>query len=217
MSATRPRPPHAPADLRVRALTATALATIALGAAIAWWPEGDWLPRLPEARYVPRATSPAARDAREVETRSRFEQGVVMLHMRQYDHAAKAFARVIELAPRLPEAHANMGFALLGLERWHAARDAFTRATDLRPEQFNAYYGLAIAYDALGDKGGAIGAMRTYLHRAPAADSFRRKAEAALWEWTGTPPDDVETSGGHPPVGSPPPESEGASQSSQGG
>ena len=29
----------------------------------------------------------------------------------------------------------------------------------------------------------ARGAMRTYAHLAPKDDPFRRKAEAALWEW----------------------------------
>jgi tetratricopeptide (TPR) repeat protein len=127
---------------------------------------------------VPGAAAP--RD----ELRERFEQAALMLHAKQYEHAVTALHRVLELAPRLPEAHVNMGFALLGLKRHAAARDFFESATVLRPEQANAYYGAALAHEALGDADLAIGAMRSYLHRARDADEAHlRRARAALWEW----------------------------------
>lgn len=118
------------------------------------------------------------------ELRERFEQAVLMLHAKQYEQAVAALHRVLELAPRLPEAHVNMGFALLGLHRADAARDFFEAAATLRPEQANAYYGLALAHEQRGDLAPAIGAMRSYLHRAPDGDAaHRRRARAALWEW----------------------------------
>lgn len=137
------------------------------------WPPPD--PRLEPVRHAQRA--------RETEIGQRFQQAVAMLHAKQYEHAAVALHRVLELAPALPEAHVNMGFALVGLERYGAARDFFISATELRPMQVNAYYGLAIALENLGDLLGAMGAMRTYLHLARPDDPYRRKAEAALWEW----------------------------------
>ncbi len=122
----------------------------------------------------------AARD----ELRERFDQAVLMLHAKQYEHAVTALHRVLELAPRLPEAHVNMGYALLGLGRAEAARDFFEAATALRPEQANAYHGLALAHEQRGDLPLAIGAMRTYLHRAKDGDpAHLRRARAALWEW----------------------------------
>lgn len=182
-----PVPPRRAADIRRRGLLLTVLATLLVGAAVAWWPDEFHLPGSklfrPTALADPRGHAAGKRDE---EIRSRFAQGVMMLHMRQYEHALTAFHRVIELAPRMPEAHVNMGFALLGLQRWAAARDFFESATALRSEQANAYYGLAVALEELGDRPGAIGAMRTYLHRAAADDAFRRKAEAALWEWQAT-------------------------------
>ncbi|MCB1906829.1 MAG: tetratricopeptide repeat protein [Rhodocyclaceae bacterium] len=120
---------------------------------------------------------------RRGELEQRFRQGVVMLHARRYDEAAKAFHRVLQLAPRLPEAHVNMGFSLVGLAQWPAAHDFFATAIELNPEQANAYYGLAVALEGLEDLPGAIGAMRTYVHRSGPEDPFRRKAEAAIWEW----------------------------------
>jgi predicted Zn-dependent protease len=118
------------------------------------------------------------------EARRRFDQAVVMLHSKQYDHAVTALHRVLVLAPQMPEAHVNMGFAMLGLKRIKEARDFFDGATALRPEQANAYYGLALAHEAAGDLASATGAMRTYLHLARDERSEHlARARAALWEW----------------------------------
>lgn len=113
----------------------------------------------------------------------RFRQGVAMLHARQYDHALTAFYRVLQLAPDMPETHANIGFALLGKQQFDAAAESFDRATTLRPDQLNGYYGMAVALEGLGQQRAAVEAMRAYLHRAPADDPYRAKAEAAVWEW----------------------------------
>ncbi len=124
------------------------------------------------------------RDKTQAELQVRFEQAVVMLHARQYEHAITALHRVLELAPRLPEAHVNMGFALLGQQQAAAAEGFFRAAIELRPQQANAYYGLAMAAELRGDYETALGGMRSYLHLARAADEpMRAKARAALWEW----------------------------------
>lgn len=112
----------------------------------------------------------------------RFKEGVLMLHAKQYEHALTAFHRVLQLEPKMPEAHVNAGYALLGMGNYKAAADFFDTATTLRPNQLNAYYGLGETLQAMGDKQGALQAMETYLHRSPAEDPFRRKAEAATWE-----------------------------------
>lgn len=120
----------------------------------------------------------------EAEVRRRFDEAVLMLHARQFEHAATALHRVLALAPTMPEAHVNMGFAMLGLGRAKEARDFFEGATALHPAQANAYYGLALAWEAAGDLAMATGAMRSYLHlaRTESAEHLRR-ARAALWEW----------------------------------
>ncbi|MDX1698263.1 MAG: tetratricopeptide repeat protein [Thiohalobacterales bacterium] len=125
----------------------------------------------------------AARPAQEQELAIRFREGVMMLHARRYDYAVTALHRVLELAPSMPEAHANMGFALLGLEQYTAARDFFAAAIELRPQQVNAYWGLAESLEALCDIAGATGAMRSYIHLTPGGDPFLPRARAALWEW----------------------------------
>lgn len=112
----------------------------------------------------------------------RFAEGVLMLHGKQYEHALTAFHRVLQLDPKMPEAHVNAGYALLGMGNYKAAADFFDTATTLRPNQLNAYYGLGEALQGMGDNQGALQAMETYMHRSPAGDPFRRKAEAAVWE-----------------------------------
>ena len=64
---------------------------------------------------------PASADAHEflqVEQARRahqsFQQGVAMLQAGQFDHAVTALHDVLSIYPALPEAHVNMGYALLG-------------------------------------------------------------------------------------------------------
>jgi tetratricopeptide (TPR) repeat protein len=145
---------------------------------------GLWL----DQRQAPSSVQPTgaapARLPHQDEVTLRFNQAVVMLHAKEYEHAITALHRVLVLAPQLPEAHVNMGYAMLGSKRNSEARAFFDRAIDLRPDQANAYYGLALAWDAAGDRAMATGAMRSYLHlaRQESPDHLRR-ARAALWEW----------------------------------
>lgn len=140
-----------------------------------------------------------SRDQWATELRQRFDQAVVMLHARQFEHAAAALQRVLQLAPRMPEAHVNMGFAMLGLQRGGDAVAAFERAIELQASQANAYYGLAMALELQGDLPAALGAMRSYLHLSPKDERFHAKARAALWEWE-------QRLGRHAPAATPPPQ-----------
>ncbi len=115
--------------------------------------------------------------------RAQFDQAAVLLQARRHGEALTVLHRVLQLQPRLPEAHVNLGYALLGLQRAAAARQAFRTAIDLRPQQANAYYGLAIAEEQAGDLPAALGAMRSYLHLSRTDDAHRARARAALWEW----------------------------------
>jgi len=171
-------------DVRWRALAITVFAIAAGGLVIAALSDGSVFTRRTATTTAAGAVGQTgAASAARQEIHSRFQQGVVMLHARQHSHAMTAFHRVLELDPTMPEAHVNMGFALIGLERYGAARDFFESAIALRKDQANAYYGLAIALDGLGDRPAAIGAMRSYVHLSRDGDPYRRKAQSALWEW----------------------------------
>lgn len=124
-----------------------------------------------------------AKQKRTEEIDRRFSLGAALLNAKQYDAAASELHRVLELAPQMPEAHANMGFAMIGLQRYDLARDFFDGAIALRRDQLNAYFGLAVALEGLHDLPGALGAMRSYVHLSNADDPYLRKANAAIWEW----------------------------------
>jgi tetratricopeptide (TPR) repeat protein len=175
---TRPR-----RDWRTAGLGLT-LAAVLLGG---WLIDRSGAPTPSTIAATPAATpaaSLAPRLPHQAEVQRHFDQAVVMLHARQYEHAATALHHVLQLAPTLPEAHVNMGYAMLGLKRPQAARDFFDSATALKPDQANAYYGLALAWEAAGDLPMATGAMRSYLHLARAErPEHLSRARAALWEW----------------------------------
>ena len=122
-------------------------------------------------------------DASAGNLQASFQFAVSLLNARHYEQAADAFDKVLMLHPEMPEANVNMGFSLIGLQRYELARQFFQIAADLRPAQRNAYYGLAVAHEGLGKLDEAVVAMRTYAHLTPEDDPYLRKAESAIWEW----------------------------------
>ena len=125
----------------------------------------------------------------EREVRRLFNAAVVMLHAKRHEEAIAALHSVLKYAPAMPEAHVNMGYALLGVQRPKEAADFFAGAIALRADQANAYYGLALAHEARGDIEVARGAMKTYLHLArEERPEHLARARAALWEWEQAPP-----------------------------
>ena len=173
LQALSPRRTDQRRDLRMPAIVAALTLVVGGGLLL------DRLPASPERQ----ATEAHVREMKRKEIDTRFQQGIMMLHARQYEHALTAFHRVMQLAPQMPEAHVNAGFALIGMKRFREAHDFFEGATALRVRQANAYYGLAIALEGMNELPGAIGAMQTYLHLTAADNPHRRKAEAAIWEW----------------------------------
>lgn len=129
--------------------------------------------------------SPTDSPAAQVpESQQAFDLAVGQLRARRYGAAAVTLDRVLALSPRMPEAHVNKGFALMGLSRVAEVRAAFERAIEIRPGQANAYYGLALTFEADGDLSLATGAMRSYLHLARGErPEHLSRARAALWEW----------------------------------
>ena len=72
------------------------------------------------------------------------------------------------------------------MQQYLQAQSHFTRAMELNAFQANAYYGLAICLEELGDLEGALGSMRSFIHLAKQDNPFLRKARSALWEWETT-------------------------------
>lgn len=172
-------------DRRPLAISLTVSMIIAVGMIVSLIPSSGFRQTNLKAVRIDPKLDPTehARQAKATEIAQRFQQAVAMLHVKQYEHAATALHRVLELDPTLVEAHVNMGYAMIGLERYKVALDFFESATQLRPMQANAYYGMAIALEGMNDIPGAIGAMRAYIHLSRSDDPFVPKARSALWEW----------------------------------
>ena len=116
----------------------------------------------------------------------RFQQAVAMLQAGHHDYAVAALTEVLAIHPSLPEAHVNMGYALLGLGDTSAAAGYFERASDLRPSLHNAYYGLALAERGNGNDTAALAAMQAYAHIADPDDRHLPRAQAFIWELQAT-------------------------------
>jgi cytochrome c oxidase subunit I len=170
-------------DVRWPAFALTLGLTVAIGVLLAQWPTETGVAVSGKQSVL--RTGPATDSAqkREEEIHRRFNQGVALLNAKHFEAAASELHRVLALAPEMPEAHVNMGFVMIGLQQYTMARDFFEAAIELRASQMNAYYGLAMALEGMGDVPGALGAMRTYVHRARPDDPYLRKANAALWTW----------------------------------
>lgn len=112
-----------------------------------------------------------------------FQLAVESMGNRDYNKAADAWYKLLQLQPEMAEANVNMGFSLYELTQYADAMKYFQHAIDINPYQANGYYGLAICYEKLADFEAAIGAMRSYIHLNKDGGPFMRKARAALWEW----------------------------------
>ena len=170
-------------DVRWKALALTAGLTVVLGVLLANF-STDSPGALVANSVDPREDAVGhAGQMRKAEIDRRFAKGVDLLTTQQFELAASEFHRVLALAPQMPEAHVNMGFAMLGEQRFAIAKDFFEAALDLNKNQSNAYYGLAKALEGLSDFPGAVGAMRTYLHLNKADNVYTAKASVSMRKW----------------------------------
>ena len=161
-------------DVRLRAVLLTVFLVVIIAAVVQFWPAST-----PSTT----ATIPAEVTTNDSQLKRHFDGAVTQLRTGHYKQAINGFRAVLEQSPAMPEAYINTGFANIELQQYEQAMKSFQVAIDLRPTQVNAYWGLAVSLEGLCDIAGAIGAMRTYIHLAPADDPFLVKARAALWEW----------------------------------
>ena len=114
--------------------------------------------------------------------RQSFQQAVSMLQAGEFDNAVAALHDVLAVYPALPEAHVNMGYAMLGLGDTETAANFFHSASDLRPTLNNAYYGLALAEIENGNDRSALAAMQAFAHLASEDDRHLPRAQEFIWD-----------------------------------
>ena len=114
-----------------------------------------------------------------------FSAAVTHMQQGRYPRALDLWHQAMLINPDIPEVKVNMGFTLFELGSYKTAREFFIDAMEQDAYQANAYYGLAITSEKMGDLEGALGAMRSYIHLAgeEQEQKFIRRARSALWEW----------------------------------
>ena len=124
----------------------------------------------------------AIADPHAMHVQQRFEDAVALLQAGHFEYAIAALREVLAIKPGLPEAHINMGYALLGMGNSSAAASHFETASDLRPSLYNAYYGLALAERDNGNETKALAAMQAFAHLADQGDRHLPRAQEFIWE-----------------------------------
>jgi tetratricopeptide (TPR) repeat protein len=80
-------------------------------------------------------------------------RGVLKLRRQSFGSAAKDFDVAAEIAPRMGEAYANRGAALIGLGRFELAVQDLNKGLELGvSEPAKAYFNRAFAYEGLDDE-----------------------------------------------------------------
>lgn len=75
--------------------------------------------------------------------------------LKQYNDAANALKRAVEIEPTNASAHFNLGLALYNARRYSEAIQSYQTVAKLRPELAAAHFNLGLTYVAINDKAGA--------------------------------------------------------------
>ena len=71
--------------------------------------------------------------------------GLIMVQLKNYNGAVKAFGRASQLDPKFFEAHMNYAAVNLSFRGFGEAETAYRKALKLRPKEYEAHLGLALA------------------------------------------------------------------------
>lgn len=144
---------------------------------------GGWLinTAMKSPQYVETSRTPKSPQQAIID--EQFNRALSHMQKKEYSQAVLVWNQLLRTNDSIPEAHVNQGFSLFEMGHIDPAIKHFQHALDLNNFQVNAYYGLAICMEKIGDIEAATGAMRSYIHLAEKNDPFIRKARSALWEW----------------------------------
>ena len=117
-----------------------------------------------------------ARAAQEPAAAAAFREGIAAQQQGDFEGASEAYRRAIAIAPRLAEAHANLGAVLARLGRYEDAVAAIQRALALNPKLTGARLNLGLAHY----RGGALSAAAAAFHAVYAAEPSLLQARQLL-------------------------------------
>ncbi len=92
----------------------------------------------------------------DLEARSRFNLGLVLLVMGQHQRAVEQFLAGLEIVPSSAEAHYNLGLAYEGMGQVEPAMEHYMKTIELKPRHFRAHSNLGKIYDRRGLKDQAV-------------------------------------------------------------
>lgn len=73
-----------------------------------------------------------------------YNAGAEFSNQKKYDEAAKSLEEALAITPKYPDLHNVIGRVYANLKNWAKACDAFTRASDLDPDNFEYAYNTAV-------------------------------------------------------------------------
>ncbi|HST23063.1 MAG TPA: tetratricopeptide repeat protein [Blastocatellia bacterium] len=101
------------------------------------------------------------------DSRALFTLATVIAQSKQYERAARLFARVNELQPRTYEVLYNLGIALYNLDRNDEAARYLAEATDLNPSPAETHFRLGLIASARSDYANAVEEFKHAIEREP--------------------------------------------------
>jgi tetratricopeptide (TPR) repeat protein len=140
--------------------------------------------KLPVITVIPAKLDPQghSKQQQQMLVQQQFADAAKLLQIGHFKQSITVFHKVLRKFPDLPEAHINLGFAMLGLGELKKSVKSFNYALKIQPQAADAYYGLALVAEKELEFELAMGAMRTYLHLRK-DDAYVAKARAALQYW----------------------------------
>lgn len=96
-----------------------------------------------------------------------YNEGISCSAKSQWDNAAAAFLRAIELHPEYALAHFNLGLVYEHLHFHSKASSAYSRSIGLDPDHALSYYHLGITFEAVGKEKEAAAAYLKSIHLDP--------------------------------------------------
>jgi tetratricopeptide (TPR) repeat protein len=139
---------------------------------------------MPEKDYVSGSLDPLghAKTQQQNVQLLAFNDAVTLMQYNHFEQAVVKWHAFLGQYPDVIEAHVNLGYTFAALAQWQFAKSAFEHALELKNNQANAYYGLALVAEAEANYEVAMGYMKTFLHLEH-DKGFDVKANAALWVW----------------------------------
>ncbi|MFQ5756259.1 MAG: tetratricopeptide repeat protein [Acidiferrobacterales bacterium] len=98
--------------------------------------------------------------------------GVIALQLRQHKRAVQLIKRAIDISPRVPEYHNNLGEALRADHHLDRAITAYENALALKPQFPDAHNNLGLALQAQGRLSEAIAAYRHAIVLEPGTETY---------------------------------------------